>query len=359
MKKKRRVLAVDDDPINNDIVLDVLGRDFDVKTVSNGEECLDAVRTSRPELILLDIMMPEINGYEVCKRLKEDPTTTDIPVLLVSARAMLEERLKGYSVGANDYITKPFDPAELLARAKVHIALKSEKEVSRIKSDILHLVSHETRTPLNGVIGYAELLLSSENLNSEEREYVHTICDSGEYLLSFVHKALLLLELQSNYEPYYEEINLTQLLRDLTEELQTSKSTEIQLLSEPCDVTLPLDRTLTTRVFQAILDNAVKFAPEDSKVEVRVAQEAEYALVSVSDQGPGVPPERQKQVFEPFSIEDVAHHSQGQGLSLAVAKRAAELHGGDITVRSEPGRGTTFTVSLPVKVEAPSTVAMA
>ncbi|MEZ4647407.1 MAG: response regulator [Candidatus Eisenbacteria bacterium] len=163
---KKRILAVDDDPMNREIIAEILGDEFDVCFACNGREALDRAAESKPDLVVLDIMMPELDGYETCERLKaRDPF---IKVLLVSAKALPSERLRGYQVGADDYVTKPFDPYEFLAKIRVFLRLSFAEEVGQMKSTLITLLAHETRTPLAHILSSAQLLEDDRTFDSDE-----------------------------------------------------------------------------------------------------------------------------------------------------------------------------------------------
>ena len=175
MNRKYRILIVDDDKIIIRLLLEVLGDDYKVETAFSGAEALKKVPSFNPDIILLDIMMPGMNGYDVCRAIRKDPGHTFIKILLLSAKSSLEERLEGYNAGANDYLTKPYQTAELQAKIQTFLQLKYSDEVNRLKDDLLMLQSHETKTPLNAIVGFAEILKQSKNLNAEEKQFIEYI----------------------------------------------------------------------------------------------------------------------------------------------------------------------------------------
>ncbi len=156
MSRHQRILIVDDHPTNIALLEDILGEEYVLAAATSGEEALALVSPFQPDLILLDIMMPGVNGYETCRRLREMPAFRHVKILMVSAKARVEDRLRGYEVGADDYITKPFDEEELLAKVQVYLRLKSVEEVDQLKSNLLAMLSHKTLTPLHGGAGAVE-----------------------------------------------------------------------------------------------------------------------------------------------------------------------------------------------------------
>src|SRR5437867_5231349 len=163
------ILVVDDNPRNVNILRLILGKDYTLATAASGEEALAVAPAMRPDLVLLDIMMPGIDGYATCRQLRALPDLRHVKIIMVSARAMVSDRLQGYDAGADDFVTKPFDEDELLAKVRVHLRLKSVEEVDALKTTVIDLLTHETRTPLTGIIGAADLLLDDEHMPPEER----------------------------------------------------------------------------------------------------------------------------------------------------------------------------------------------
>ena len=158
MLRNTRILIVDDHPTNIAILEEILGEHYTLKTATCGEEALTIALDFKPALILLDIMMPGIGGYETCRRIRAHPSLRHIKIIMVSARALVAERLQGYEAGADDYITKPFDEEELVAKVRVHMRLRSLEEVEQFTSNVLTLLRHETRTPLNGMLAPLQML---------------------------------------------------------------------------------------------------------------------------------------------------------------------------------------------------------
>ncbi|MFQ5461963.1 MAG: response regulator [Phycisphaerae bacterium] len=170
MQTEKKILAVDDSPMNIAIVQKMLGDDFCVKAAINGEEALEIAREFKPDIALLDIMMPGIDGYEVCRRMRADHVMQKTKIIMISAKAMLSERLDGYAAGADDYITKPFEEAELMAKIRVYLRLKSVEEVDQLRTGVLSLLGHEMQTRINGILSPATILMSDDELDLPERK---------------------------------------------------------------------------------------------------------------------------------------------------------------------------------------------
>src|SRR5262245_6630289 len=165
-----RILIVDDHPTNLAVLEELLGETYPLTSATSGEEALALAVEVAPVLILLDVMMPGINGYETCRRLRALPTLHPPKIIMLSAKAMVAERLRGYEAGADDYVTKPFDPQELLAKVRVYLQLQSLEEVEQLKSQMLALLNHEMRTPLNGITAPLQLLSMDADMAAAERQ---------------------------------------------------------------------------------------------------------------------------------------------------------------------------------------------
>ena len=350
MDIRHKILIVDDEPKNIDILEFTLEDDFEIKSASTGETALEILPLFAPDIILLDIMMPGINGYEVCRKIKTNPQFKFTKIILVSGKSLAEERLKGYECGADDYITKPFDTDELMAKVKVYLKLKNTEEVDNIKSNFLSLISHETNTPLNGIIGLSELLLESENLTSDELESIKMIYESGYRLHELLDKARLLCELKTDVkltktvEPYYGIIaNSYSIVKD---KYTKDVVTDIDISH---DILLSADWGLISKAVTMLIDNAIKFSRDGGTVEIYTKLKADICELYIVDHGPGIAEEATSKIFEEFSIEDVAHHSNGLGLSLATVKEIAAIHHGSVRVTSTQNIKTTFILTLPIK----------
>lgn len=351
MQTNYRVLIVDDIPHNVEILETSLEDKYILATASSGEEALETIPTFRPDLILLDIMMPGIDGYEVCRRIKANENLSYIKIILVTGKALVEERLKGYEVGADDYVTKPFVIRELEAKIKVFLNLKRSQEIDRLKTDLLVLFAHETRTPLNGIIGGTDLLLLDETLDDSIQQTVRLISESGHRLLDFIDKTMFLCELKSAPKLKMTTQSPAKLINNLIESLSAvAQEKQVSLVLEGGeDLSLDADWIMMEKAVRYVVENAVKFSNENSQVTISLAQKDRYVEIAVIDQGEGIPPEWIDKIFDEFSVKDVVHHQKGQGLSLATTKHILEIHGGAIDVESKVNEGSIFTLSIPVR----------
>lgn len=349
MGTQSRVLVVDDDMVCGNLLKEVLGAYFDTRFVSSGTEALNEVKSFQPDLVLLDIMMPDVDGYQICRSIRSNQNTRFTKIIFVTAKTMLPERLKGYDVGADDYLTKPFDENELLAKVKIFSKLRSSDEVDVIKRNLLMLFSHETRTSLNGILGFSEMLKSSPNLTPREREYADMISNCGKHLFNFSNKALMLCELNSTSQLNFDTIDSGQLAGNVISNFEGSalKDNVTLVLVEKDRMSIRVDAMLLQEALGYVVENAIKFSPAGESVCVQVSREGGFCSFSVSDSGPGVNEKTSDRLFEGFVVDDISHHKSGQGLSLAIARAVLERHGGSICVANNPAGGANFVLSVP------------
>jgi signal transduction histidine kinase len=345
-----KILIVDDDPLNILFLRNILKSRYEVRTADCGENALDIVPVFRPDLVLLDVVMTNMNGYEVTRRIRAHKKFRFIKIILVSGQTMLEERLQGYEAGADDFVTKPFVEEELLAKVEVFLRLKHTEELDRLKDDLLRLFSHETRTPLNAIIGLSDLHREDEDLAPRIINDLNVIYDNGQILLNFVRKTATICTLKEDVELYLENRSLVRQIQSLLLDLEDEadeKNVHIEFVPTS-DVKMNLDWSYINKAIEYVIENAIKFSPENGNVTIQIDNDDEFCSILISDNGMGVKPEWKDSIFDEFAIQDVMHHQKGQGLSLAIARYSIEHHNGTIDVESEYGNGATFIIKLPV-----------
>lgn len=349
MKLKYKILIVDDDPAILKVLANILEEHYRLKFCSSGEEALRVITKFHPDIVLLDIMMSGLSGYEVCKTIRENKSLCYTKIIFLTGMVDIEERLKGYEVGGDEYITKPFDYAELIAKIQVFLQLKRTEEVDKIKSDLLTLFTHETRTPLNGIMYSANMLIEEESLDPEYKEFASMILDSSERLLNFMKKSAFLCNLKSGIELKESKeaisLHLKTIINDL--ELFAKKNHNTVEIDVKNDVEINADWMLLQKVFYYIIHNAIKFSIPNGIINTSIDLLDGNAIISISDKGKGIQPEWVDKIFDEFAILDVMHHQVGQGLSLAICKNIIDLHDGEIQVENNQDIGTTFKIILP------------
>ncbi|HVC78139.1 MAG TPA: hybrid sensor histidine kinase/response regulator [Candidatus Micrarchaeaceae archaeon] len=353
-------MVVDDEPANL-LLLDTLLKslDYSVTTMQDPVEALELAETSPPDLVLVDLQMPGVGGLEICRRLKAAPTTRLVPVLVVTAMDSREHRLAALDMGADDFLAKPVDRVELIARVRSLLRLKSVidqlEDASLAKNEFLANMSHEMRTPLSSILGFTDLLLTSSQVLADQervRRYLQNIHTSGKHLMALIADVLDLTKIEARrVDLNFTEVDLNELLASVHEMMRpiaASKGVEVRFQpSGPLWVSG--DATRLRQIILNLTMNGVKFTPSGGLVSITAASAAEYVEVSVADTGVGIGTGDQNRVFEPFiQLRAVAGSDQGgAGLGLALVKQLTELHGGQVGVESELGRGTTVHIRLP------------
>ncbi len=366
------LLIVDDTPNNLRLLSSMLAQHgYEVRSAISGANALMTISVAPPDLILLNINMPVTDGYEVCKRLKADPATCEIPIIFLSALDDLSDKVMAFEVGGVDYISKPFHIEEVVARVESQLelrrmrlelqqakaealsALQQEKELNRLKSEFVSMVSHDFRTPLTSIQGFAELLRENlDNLTPEKRDrYFQKINAAVENLLDLLDEVLLLGGLDSGkMQCHPTPLALERFCRDLVEavSLGTHYSHHIELSYGGDSKPVALDATLLRQILTNLLTNAMKYSPDCDRIWFDVQCEAHQVTFRVRDNGIGIPAENQSRLFETFYRCNNVGTIKGTGLGLAVTKRCIDAHQGTIAVKSTVGVGTTMIVTLPL-----------
>jgi len=381
--RKATILVVDDTPDNLALMSNLLKTDYKVKIANNGEHALRIAATgAAPDLILLDIMMPGMDGYEVCRRLKHSPATANIPVIFLTARTEVEDEQKGLELGAADYIAKPVSPPIVMARVKNHLSLKMmadflqeknvELEIARrvadkanlAKSDFLSSMSHELRSPLNAILGFAQLMeIEAPPPSPSQKESITQILQAGWHLLTLINEVLDLAKIESGRVPMTEErVSLAEVMLEtegMIEPLAQQRGVKVNFPPPDIPHFVLADRTRVKQVLINLLSNAVKYNFEHGTVEVQCTDHAPgHIRVSITDTGAGLPPEQLAQLFQPFNrLGQEAGVEEGTGIGLVVAKRLVELMGGTIGVESTVGTGSRFWFDLRSVIEPQPAIA--
>jgi signal transduction histidine kinase len=352
---KNKILIVDDTRDIVDLLRKRLRADgYDTAEAFDGEAALALVEEYRPDLVVLDIMMPKMDGIEVCRRLRQEGRHRHLPVIMLTAKSQVPDKVRGLDTGADDYITKPFDYKELAARVRSLLAKKAAsedlaaKEKSTALDQMVDEVSHEVRNPLVVIGGFARRVLKSLPENDENRRAMEIILENVVVLEQMVTE---LVELKSATLSFREPADINAILcqvLDLFRREIDERSIELvtDFLENP--PAIPVDRENITRALFNLIENAIEAMAEPPRqLTVSTALQAAFLQIRISDTGRGIAREKLKSIYDPFFTSKV----HGPGLGLTFALKAIQNHNGQITVESEEGRGSTFTVRLPVKTQ--------
>ena len=359
------IMMIDVVPVNLQVLGEILREQgFKVRPILSGTMALEAALNKPPQLILMDVNMPEIDGYDVCKRFKASPKLADIPIIFVSAKNGTIDKVKAFQVGGVDYITKPFEIAEVMSRINTHLSAYRQKEhikkayeqlrqLEEKRDQLVHLVIHDLRTPLAIIGGFLGLVLIKEKdcLSVEGVAGIEKAIRQTRRLVGMVSTVLDVSKIEDakmNIRP--EASDLNGLLAEIALEFEPLVN-DRKLIVEPAPdpVTINIDRELVERVLSNLLVNAIKFTPIGSEIRVSLETHTDYVRVAVADNGIGISKDGQAKLFEKFSqVETTCGRAKSSsGLGLYFCRLAIEAHGGDVGVVSDEGKGTTFWFRLP------------
>jgi two-component system, sensor histidine kinase and response regulator len=380
------VLLVDDNPTNLGVLFNSLSDlGFKILVAQDGESAIAQVNYLRPDIILLDVMMPGIDGFETCRRLKANADTHDIPVIFMTALSETVDKVKGFEAGAVDYITKPFQPEEVLARINAHLAIQQlqrqlQQQNQQLQQEIcdreqaeqalkvvLHAVSHDLRNPVTGMLMVLANLLKSgccpmstnppppnadATMVTVPRTILERMTESGDRQLSLINSLLEAHALETQGITLHQEaVRLQDLTNSVIDEMQPLLLKNRATLTNTIPTNLPLikaDPTQLWRVIENLLSNALKHNPPGLSLVVNAMVEADQVRCTVADDGVGISPEQADKLFELYRRGTNARHTHGLGLGLYLCRQIIHAHGGEIGVQSAPGKGACFWFTLPL-----------
>ena len=355
------ILVVDDTDANLRLLTAML-RDngYKVRPVSSGEMALRVIEAKAPDLVLLDINMPEMDGYEVCRRLKADPRWRDIPVLFISALTDTADKVRAFQAGGVDYVGKPFQFEEVAARVRTHLELRRKElaleanlarlhELEKQRDTLTHMIAHDMRSPLLALQMSVELLAEqATTTDPDNATLVSTAKRGAAQVVEMVSQMLDVSRLESG------KLALKRAPADLAALAGEALATLRPLAAErtlgfeaASTVPAEVDQDLLRRVVVNLLGNAIKFTAPTGHINVVVRFTEGRPYLAVADDGPGIPPEQHHLIFEKFRQTTAGARRGGSGLGLTFCKMAIEAHGGTIGFDSAPGHGTTFWFTLP------------
>jgi two-component system, sensor histidine kinase and response regulator len=357
-----RLWAVDDEPNNLTVVELLLSQEaYDLSYFDRGLSLLDAMQQQLPDLILLDVMMPGIDGIELCHQLKRDDRTKHIPIIMVTALNSREDLARCLEAGADDFISKPLNGLELRARVRSLLRIKRQydelqellnvrEEMLQLRMDLSHMVIHDLRNPLANILLSCQIL-QMRGLDDRTAPKVQQIEYAGHRLETMIDGLLITAKLESGKLALHPvAVDLPELIQTVGAEfgaIATQQSVNLVQEVATGPLTIQGDIALLRRVLDNLLSNALKFAPAHSDVTLAVLRHDDRVLLQVRDQGQGVNPELREQIFAKFEIGQHLPQVKQMGLGLAFCKMVVEAHGGQIQVGDNDPTGCVFTITLP------------
>ena len=361
---KSNILVVDDSAANLKLLSSMLGEQgYKVRSVISGPMALTATRAAPPDLILLDINMPGMNGYQVCEQLKGDERTREIPIIFISALDEIEDKVRAFTVGGVDYVTKPFQFEEVLARVQTHLALQDARaELARHLQELqarneeldafAHTVAHDLKNPLTSLLGYANMVEERGHMLSEEQRQgaLSSIGRNARRMGNIVEELLLLAGVRKMEQVSMEPLDMAAIVQEVQARLADILDEQQARVAVPDDWPVALGRgAWIEEVWANYMSNAVKYGGQPPCLELG------YSLLPgtpgmvrfwLRDNGRGLSAAEQARLFAPFErLHQV--RAEGHGLGLSIVRRIVEKLGGQVGVESEPGRGSTFSFTLP------------
>ncbi|MEC4812159.1 MAG: response regulator [Scytonema sp. PMC 1069.18] len=361
----QKILVIEDESNVRQNIEELLTyENFKVMVADNGRIGIQLAQAQIPDLIICDVMMPEIDGHEVLKILRQQLTTATIPFIFLTAKSDKTDFRQGMELGADDYLTKPFTRAELLSaissRLEKQIAIyqQSQKKLDDLRSSIAMSLPHEMRTPLIGILGFSELLVKDIDTlpRSEIREMAESIHQSGERLYRLIQNFLLYAELEviatdpqrikslQSHQTFFPTTNLNILILEKAKKLGREADLEIDL-STSCQLTIC--ETKLYKLLEELVDNALKFSLFGTKIHIKSTLLKNQLKISITDYGRGMTASQIADLGAYRQFERKLYEQQGSGLGLSIAKRLTELHGGQLLIDSQLTEKTTVHVLLP------------
>ena len=369
-RSEYKILIVDD-VISNVLLLKILltNEKFQVCTANNGTTCIEQAKKEHPDLILLDVMMPDISGFDTAVILKKDEDTKDIPIIFLTALNTPADLVHGFKVGASDFLTKPFNKEELVMRVTQQISLVAakriiEKQNAELRATLSNrdkmysVIAHDLRSPMASIRMVLNLVVASTSPElvgpelyelldkaNKESEDVHDLLDN---LLKWTKSQTGRLNV------VIQDLDLNDIIPgvvDIFEMIAETKHIKLNLQMAEGPLVVTADNDMLKTIVRNFLSNAIKFSPENSSIDIIMSKDADFAKVSVRDHGVGIAANRLGSIFHKGETTYGTSGEEGSGLGLQLCQDFAQKIGGDCTVESVEGEGSTFSVTIPLKKE--------
>lgn len=363
-KHKPIILIVDDVPKNIQVLGTLLGDcNCELAVAMNGQQALDTVEKIKPDLILLDVMMPILNGHETCKKLKSNPETADIPVIFLSAKTEVEDIVTGFELGAVDYVTKPFIGRELIARVKTHLELtkaqKVLKEEIASKNKFFSILSHDLRGAFGIIMSLVDIIQTSGDILTQDdiNELLIDIANTSTNTLSLLENLLRWARSQTGTIKFTpENLNLDVLFKEVyygKKDIAQAKGISLNVEQENSTMVFG-DSNMIMVILRNLVSNAIKFTPKNGKINISACLNSDAIKVKVADSGVGISAKQMDKLFtiETQTTTSGTNNELGNGLGLILCKEFAKQNGGQIGIESTEGKGTTVWFTIPKAIHS-------
>lgn len=359
-----RICIVDDNKVAREVIAEQLSIEpYQIEMAASGLDLLQRFDDLNPDVILMDVMMPQLNGYNVCQKLKQNETRQHIPVIIITALNGREDMLRGLASGADEFLPKPVHGEELRARVRTMLRIKNQYDALQVllqlREDLAHMLIHDMRNPLTVASLYNSFLLKRNGLTPREQEYVHIVRDSLRELTGFLDEILTVAKMEQgvlrlNTQP----TDIVHLLTEVIDnhlDMAHLHGFQLTLNLPDCHRLVSLDAPLFKRVLDNLLSNAFKYAPDKSEITVQLSYPVTETAVSptpsfclqIIDEGPGIAPENRERIFNKYEVVAMKQSGEAQvGLGLAFCKMVVDAHGGQIFVTSNKPQGAILTIEL-------------
>ncbi|MDA3912067.1 MAG: hybrid sensor histidine kinase/response regulator [Bacteroidales bacterium] len=358
-EESHKILIVDDLPKNIQVVANTLQpAGYNISFAQNGENALDLCYKHDFDLILLDIMMPGMDGIEVCRRLKSDPQFKNLPIIFLTAKNDIESITQAFEAGGVDYVSKPFKGAELSARVKTHLTLKKQKEtlqqLNATKDKFFSIIAHDLKSPFTGLLGFAELLIEeSDTAKPEElKQYYQLLYKSAKQGFDLLSSLLEWSQTQSSSIKFSPDTyNLCDIIQENINLL--SNIIHDKKIRVKCNIDKKLkvnaDANMLKTIIRNLISNALKFTNPGGEIQLNATSDLNYTQIEVRDNGIGMDEKTMNKLFrlDENSSRKGTNNETGTGLGLIICKEFIQQHNGEIWVESEMGKGSSFFFSLP------------
>lgn len=359
-------LIVDDEALNRELLRGILkSRGHETSQAENGKQALEIVHSRSIDVVLLDVVMPDFDGFQVCRQLKNDPRTALIPVILVTSLSDRSHRLVGIEAGAGDFLTKPVDAQEVLLRVRnaIHTrriydnlqnSYKKLQELESLRDKLTHMLVHDMRSPLAGIHGFLEMIQRHGQMHQDPKilRYASRAMISTSSLIDMLNSILDVSRLEEGKMPLYPvSVDIVDMARRIIESLTGSKTDLTVVLECPHEpVHVVCDPDVMHRIITNLMSNAIKYSGKYARVVVGIETGMGEVKVWVSDDGPGIKEEHLHMIFEKYGQAPLrtGQERHSTGLGLTFCKLAVEAHNGKIGVQTEVGGGCTFWLTIPL-----------